>query len=483
MKTLNKSEEFFKIICNYNPYFSSLMDKDVPKLPDFSETNIISTIEDLQKLLDDMITNIENEEERYLYHSILTTKYFLENSILWNNPIYYYSRLQQNLEVCYNGYSVIHGELSKCNVLETRITYVEQYIDEIIHNMSNIELGKMDCIYGIKMFQGMKEGVFKHSKNLKISIPIETIHNALDKICVFLEEKKKQSTHIFIPYGEEILGSYLRSETGLIFTVDNLREILYTSLEIQVQCQCNKVNVYTSDINDTLNKIIEVGKEVFGCDHNIEETITFQYFSNNDNTKLNYIGYLPNSVNTEECKGTFIFNDKYFERNKYDQVLGLIHEIYPGHHYMNCINRNQNKGNISKILYESTAYTEGWAKYCEFVFAYRILEDMEYSKAFNEQMKRVSTIAIVSFELHCRKKQYQDLIQIINRIDNSLSSEKINSIILQAYINPVECISIVMGFMFFYSHYGININTKTLKKIYEEGAWIMKEKEVSFNGK
>lgn len=476
MSKKSHSERFFEIVCNYNPYFSSAMDVDVPVLPDYSDENVLENINKMGSLLKDIKVNREKKEEnQYLKQSIITTKFFLENNVLWNNPFYYYYRLESTLEICWNCYSVINGKTIKRNIVQKRLYDLERYIDTAIANMAFTDIGKFDCLYGISKFKNANEKLFGFIQDTlcldldRVRFKIQT-----DKMCSFLEKKKKESKFFFIPYRAEILGKYIFLESGIRFTKESLKRALYESLRIEIGVKRKKVVIQGESINSILSEIISAGESIFGKYDRLEETINYRYISKEESGYLNYIGYIPNSVDEKESLGTFIYNDNFLERKKIDKILGIVHEIYPGHHYMYCMNKLNNEGEISKILYESTAFSEGWAKYCEYIYASQIFDEKEFNNSFLQQMERISLIAITSFEIHFEEKNYEEVYKYLCEYKGGKYANTANSIILQAYSSPIESISVILGYMFFYK----NQDKIILEDVYRKGAWIMKGKEI-----
>lgn len=468
MSKENYSERFFKIICNYNPYFSSAMDKDVPILPDYSRENVMNTIDKMNKLIEDMEKECDNN--KYLKQSIITTKFFLKNSILWNNPYYYYYRLESSLEICWNCHSVINGKPAKVDVIKKRLENLERYINTAIKNMEYVDIGKLDCIYGISKFKDLKLFEFI-KKKFEININLEKIKKQMERICEFLEKKKKESINILCPYDSKTLEKYIFLETGLVFSKENLEKSLYESLNINVPEGKVGVKIEGENVQSILAEIINAGKNIFGQYEKLEDSINYIYISREENRYLNYIGYVPNPISEKKVFGTFMYNERFLKKDKYDKILGIVHEIYPGHHYMNCINKTKNLENISKVLYESTAFSEGWAKYCEYIYASKILEDEKFYFHFGQQLERVSLIGITAYKIYFQEKDYNSVYEELYSYENGKYREAANSIILQAYISPVESISIVLGFMFFYK----NQRNLSLEQIYNEGAWILRD--------
>lgn len=485
MNKVTNSTLFFNIVCNYNPYFSSLMNVDIPKLPDYSPENISDIINQMSHLINSIEDNGScDEEDTYLLKSIQTMKLFIENPYFWNNPIYYYSRLQQNIEVCWNNYEAIRSGIIKKEVLKSRIKEIPCYIDTIINNMENAELGKIDCIYGMIKFKSIKTELLSYVTNkVDIQKDISLIEDKLDKLCIFLERKNEECKLLLKRNNPEALHNYLISETGLRVSPEQIGNSLWNSLELRKLPKTNllnyHINYFPNDINEITEKLIIIGDDLFGNICELQGTIEFKHLCKAENSVLNYIGYLPNSVNKDICHGYFLYNDKYMDRNEYDKILGFVHEIYPGHHYANCINRKINKGKISKILYESTAFTEGWAKYCEFLYAYRLLSGVQFKKSFDEQLYRINIIGIIAYELHYNGKTYNDVKKILKNIYPETKQKEIQSIILQAYMYPVESISNIIGFLYFYNHFGLNVTKDSIRMIMKEGAWLLQDSNLS----
>lgn len=86
--------------------------------------------------------------------------------------------------------------------------------------------------------------------------------------------------------------------------------------------------------------------------------------------------YLPSYMN-ENTDDFILFSSNNIKSSKLLK-LKIIYEIYPGHHFTYS---KQNKNLLNKIT-KNMFLEEGWAKYCEFLFAFEIDNSYEMKQAY-----------------------------------------------------------------------------------------------------
>lgn len=96
--------------------------------------------------------------------------------------------------------------------------------------------------------------------------------------------------------------------------------------------------------------------------------------------------------------------------------LKVVHEIYPGHHYMNkCFDRTV-RGNIYEMSRLNPYIEEGWAKFCEYFYANEIECSDEIKKAYKRNKLLMNIMFIIAIDIHyfkCKK-----MIYTINWLEN-----------------------------------------------------------------
>jgi hypothetical protein len=474
------SLDFCDIVCNYNPYFASLRGIEKAFMPDYSYKNIRMTVDKLESLLKKLERCENSKEKQTLYDSIKTMIFFINRRVLWNNPLYYIEKAYQLISVCWSNYGFLKDEVIDLNVLSKRVMQLPSFFKQAIINLETINIAKLDCIYVVKKLEEFKLSLLK-TVNKFIDFPKEEIYNSTAEFGRFLLRKKNESRAFTNPMGEDLI-KYLHNEIGLVFNSNNLyNKILALIEKFNVEDYREQKNIYfQEDLTITIKKIFESGEEWFGGSSYYINNIIYKE-NNSDIYDLNYLEYVPSpplyNINDNINEGIFLYTNKFIKKNKYSHILGLIHEVYPGHHFITQKYRENNRGKLSIILYENIAFSEGWAKFCEFVYAKKIFNDKEYILNLSSQIVKMALLGLASIELHIKKTSYDETIKSIQAL-YSLPANLYKSLLLQSYLYPIDCISTVLGFIYFIERYDLNSLHVFLNEIYTDGPLIMKGKEL-----
>lgn len=472
----NLSLEFLDIVCNFNPYFATLKGIEKAFMPDYSFKNVNNTIKTLELLLIKVDKEEESKEKRTLFDSIKALIFFLEHRNLWNSPLYYIEKLYLLVSVCWSKYDYLKTGNINLNVLNNRLNHLPDYLKQVIANLTDIKLPKLDCIYAVSKLEDFKNNFLNVVSNFT-NFSHVPINESIEEFKSFLINKKESSNNFINPIGKDIV-TYLNKETGLLFDDSKLKKkIENLILELSKNSTYEYIkNDFKNEVDTVIKNIFETGQNLFGGSIAYINNIAYKE-NNSNNYDLNYLEYVPSPPLSGNNEGIFLYTKKFIEKDKYSHNLGIIHEIYPGHHYITQKYRENNIGNLSILLYENNAFSEGWAKFCEFIYASKLMEDKQFLSCFNSQMIKVALLGLVSIKLHIDKIKYDDVLKEIS-IKYNLPSDKCKSLLLQAYLFPTDCISNILGFIFFIDNYNNENIRNMLEEIYINGPLIMKGKEL-----
>jgi len=131
--------------------------------------------------------------------------------------------------------------------------------------------------------------------------------------------------------------------------------------------------------------------------------------------------------------------------NQSQLILDLVHEVYPGHHYERTLYYSSNKNNLCRLSYENIFFIEGWAKYVQ--DQYLLLNFDEEMNLWNKRDHFV--MALKALAVLCVHKQNADWSSSMSYLSNltDLPSEIIASILLEAYLNPIDTLAPLVGIL------------------------------------
>ena len=166
--------------------------------------------------------------------------------------------------------------------------------------------------------------------------------------------------------------------------------------------------------------------------------------------------YIPPDLK-EEREGTFYMNTFQPKNiNKHELYVLSLHEGIPGHHFEISTNNKKNIPNYVKL--GDTAYSEGWALYCENLGEYQY--DLKYYFKLQYEIHR-SIRLIIDTGIHYFGWEYSKCFQLMKE-NLYFEDEQIKNAILRYMDDPGQAITYKIGEKAF-----LYIREKLLKEGYQ----------------
>jgi len=145
--------------------------------------------------------------------------------------------------------------------------------------LDNVNVGKIDCIYGIKIFKGMKTGILLSvAENFELGNNIQKCFDSIDAVVDFLYCKKNNCSQLFNIIDNKVLNHYIKGKTGLLFNKKELENILYQSIKLDTYLYNEKKFDFNNQtIFENVNKIVRMGENLFGSFEEFKNTISFKF--------------------------------------------------------------------------------------------------------------------------------------------------------------------------------------------------------------
>ena len=112
-------------------------------------------------------------------------------------------------------------------------------------------------------------------------------------------------------------------------------------------------------------------------------------------------------MENEKLTGYLFFSSKYRYESIEELKLKLVHEIYPGHHYMKFVILKDKHSKNKFRLWKNDIIFDGWAKYCEYFYAKMNCLD----ELFNSNLVFMSLMFVIVMDIHYYGMTLQEVIQ------------------------------------------------------------------------
>ncbi len=195
----------------------------------------------------------------------------------------------------------------------------------------------------------------------------------------------------------------------------------------------NKIQDFSKDIKCTKELIIELIDEIynemkdsFGTMPDLRKNLKIIEFD--DKKYMNGIFFYVNAMENGKLTGYLYFSSKY----KYESVeqlkLKLVHEIYPGHHYMKTVKLNNSQSKNMFRLWKNDFLFEGWAKYCEYYYANKKGQEL----IFNSNLAFMSLMFILVMDIHFYGKLLNEVIRHAEEL-GEIDTKQARTLVINAY--------------------------------------------------
>lgn len=346
-----------------------------------------------------------------------------------------------------------------------RLKFLRESIIQAKKNLSNIQMGKLECICSINECKEVWKQIY--SVGYKF-IKIDHIQ-AFEEFILFCEYKADTAKDRIIPYDSGIFEELLKIYSGSDISVDYFFGLIQKQI-IQQKDKDEKLNMNkTLLINDDLitskmRFIYQLGREKFGDMPNLFDSIAFEEYNGkvkNCYQNIKTAAYNNRIFEINKELPSFIYN-KIGIKNDISLMLKLIHEIYPGHHYLHYCTRHQHKDSLIHHISEELMYDEGWSKYCEYYYAKNLLIEMNCFDVITVEYHEMFILALVIFKIHYF---HEPINNIINELitEENLELVMAQNMVITASLRPIEKLHYSLGFLLFNEIIG----DKNIEAIYE----------------
>jgi len=469
--------EYIKVICEIYPNLATVL--GIPKCGynDFTVIGIKNDISKLEQLLEKVKSqDIETETNMHLMNSLELRIYELTSIVEYRYSAYYYylMTIKSLLIVLENNDYYDNGINEK--IIESRIREFPDVINKAICEMDQKELSKLDLLYTLNLVKHDKILFEKTPNKMTQEDKIKNIHFEIEHFLISLNSKIKDGTEkkIFSSWGPDKLVEYVTKITNWHISYDYIKGLYKEAIDYiednvnlnlfedkknnNIQIDYSKENLF-----ELLQEIYSNCKSVFGEDAMLLSSIKFMD-TKSDKHMFGDFQYIKVSLTNPNANSYLIYSSKN-NINSIEQLkLKIIHEIYPGHHYMNRCFGMENKENIYELTRINPYIEEGWAKFCEYFYANEIDLSSNMIECYKKSRLLMSIMFTIAIDIHFNNKKFKEIhTKMIGKC--GLTKDCINSMILLLNVKPDKAFSYYIGYNYVTRYVNKNKSDKKLTNI------------------
>jgi len=285
----------------------------------------------------------------------------------------------------------------------------------------------------------------KYTKKLNIDIELYLEKNLMKLLEFLLTDYKSKDTFGLCSYkgGKHAYQTILQNLTFDVVTpqmIHNYGLSELNRLQKEKKRLCKKINVHEATYQDEKNIIPDLKK----LQSKIKKATETYFPEPYHNYKIKKVPKQNEHMFAyySHMESTFFMNTSKPENVKKHELLVLsLHEGNPGHHYQLQYNKKNTHVPEYLQIFQSTAYAEGWAFYCENIYPYK--DNMEYYYKLEYDINR-SLRLVLDTAIHFFGWDYKTCFDISKKyIDNTDAS--IHKTLLRYICMPGQAITYKIG--------------------------------------
>lgn len=439
------ADEYISLICDFYPGRATLWGYKKLGFDDFNlnyeEKKIngfLNFLKELEEYDDELISLIRKDVSLRIFE----IKQIKKHS---NRAYFFYEITIKTLMVLWQTQEYFIENKVDSKVLNSRLNLLPNKIDLAIKDMKSLNFSLADLLYTKNSVKKDLKFLEKELKKYDDEKVYKYTINKVKEFEKYIEERifRNDKKLMFFSYGKDKFKQWINYESQ----IDIDLEYFYCDAKnfvLNEKLDCGeKVNL-NSDINEyIIEKLKEIylkGKEYFG--ENKELFSTLNIFNARESGKF---GYLPSQISNMNKTGILMCSLDSFTSNESSLIFKLIHEVYPGHHNMFLFNFDKRCTNAFEKVHQNIFYLEGWAKYCEFYYAYNIYKTDIMINQFKTNLSLIALMYIITMDIHFYSMNYSEILNKTLEI-SGLKKEKVIWLIIECYMNPIYSCSYFIGF-------------------------------------
>ncbi|WP_214484552.1 DUF885 family protein [Bacillus sp. SM2101] len=460
-------DEYIKISSEFYPGLATHWGIQRSYLTIYSKKNILKTIncyKNLQKRMEE-ISYKDSRSFRKLNRAVKLRLFELEALEIWRKPNFYIINSLNTISVIWRNFeNIFQSPVPNHEQISCRIKYLPDFFKVARENLNHSKLTKLDCLTAILNISHFNKNLEKIKQDLNIPlIELSILTKEINSFSSFLKNKSQESIPLKRPLGEENLATYIYLESGLTIDLGLLLEKLKAHLSVRADFLQPTKRSFSTSFNEVLkspseevlSQLIKIGKNHFNVNDTFIKSLQITELNNINVDMHGKFGYMKcMDLQKEHILGAMIYDKN--KVNNINSILGVIHEVYPGHHYSWTL---KSKSNYQEnIIFFNPVFEEGWAKYCEHFFTYKIFKDINFIDEFELGISKAILLAMATLYTHSNNLDFRKIISTLSNYFPVFSQSEIKQACIQAYIYPIESISYMLGFYFVQSYF----NKRTL---------------------
>lgn len=452
-------DRYIKCIAAFYPGYADILNIYVPTLGNYSEESIKKFNDEIVLIRDlvDFDLNLSMNEKELLKKNILMRLFEINRLCNYKYKLTFYNEkifltLREALDF---GNSAQQQEKLFC----ARMKCMKEIITQAEKSLIPEKMGVLEIISAKNEFNKICNEI----EELAGALLTLEFYSAKQQYIDLIERCRNRSFKKLVPYEKEVFEEYINDLLGIRISIDGINlksEELLDEMRLRKDTKSTVIECSEQMVMDTLREIYDRLNPVFGEFPELLDRIVIRNDCNMVkffHKKVRSAAYYKEIIDGE-TKACFVFN-KGSISTKARLISKLVHEIYPGHFYI-----DPKEEKVINTICPEDAFQEGWAKYCEYLLLYYWND--EVNSIVKEEIEHMLIMGIAVIKTHYYQETFIAMSKwLIEKCGYTTNEAK--NIVLSAYLIPFDKIIYYIGFMTMYcigEKYGVECLVKSVLK-------------------
>lgn len=352
-----------------------------------------------------------------------------------NSPYFYFERqILDIVNLFIDNYNLNNKEFNHSLILNLNgmIRVIQENLE--VRKISIIDLQYTD--YSLSL-------LIEKVNASNLSIPdkkklLETL-NVLKTFFYSIKKKiKKVINPIKVPILEKLIEMHCGVNVDLMFIKDLCKNNLKKNKILEKRKSDKNIYITKTDIELCYKKITRVFFNYYPISPDILLNIPIEFVNSKYRIRYQRI----NILNSDNYK--IIISLSHYN-NMERLLLDIVHEVFPGHHFERTAYYNFTNNRISLSTYEDIFFIEGWAQISQDIYCN--LSKNNYLSECNLRDKLIIQLkALCVILIHEGTLNWAECLQTMCQLTN-LDKNIINSMLIDAYLEPIDNIAPFVGYL------------------------------------
>ena len=420
----------------------------------FTADTVQSVLRDLRQIDRELTRSpVLTQEAATLRHSVRLRIFEMHHLADWRRQPYYYIERRGIGLVQLVAELVASGALP-ADVLYGAVRTLVLALESAESNLAFDEMAKLDALWAAHTLRQFGAQL-RLEHGIRAVVPASDLAAAakgLDNLARVLSAAVSEMPLLTRPLGADVLREWLQAHAGVDCDFRVLAEACLGELRSHREALRTKHSDRASPPQQlpsprgVVEQVYARLSSWFGKDNELFDTLAFEAVTGSPASGAPRAAYRSVFYVTGSPNSTMLYCPTGF-RDVAELELDMVHEVYPGHHWERTRFYRAFQGEVGCLIYDSYPHTEGWAKYCEMLYA-QMLDQPVLCRSAGIGRATIALHALAVIRLHAEGLPVPTILTELRGL-TEMPEALLRSLLIRAHVTPLETLSPMVGYLAF----------------------------------